>query len=499
MHHDIDDTTARDQAAEVLPVVVVGGGPAGLAAAITLAGYGVDCLLVERRVEPSPLPRATGVSLRTMERLRAWGIEGAARAGGDDVEFRMRVCHTLAEVASGYAIDVGYPTRDQSLTASPVAPGCIPQDHLEAVLRAHLRTLPAARLRLGAAVEDVRLHADRAEVVLRDAGEAGTRTVAARYVVGADGPHSLVRDRLGIGTRASAPDRHALAVIARAPLWSLAGDHRYGLYAIEHPAGAGTFLPAGPPDRWLYGFEWDPTTERLADYPAGRLVDRIRAAAGDPDLPVQVEHVSSFSFTAAIADRFRHGRAFLAGDAAHRVTPRGGTGLNTAFADGFDLGWKLAWVLQGWAPAALLDTYEAERRPVAEHNVARSIDPEGSRRPAVDEMHVDLGGRISHLWLDGTPGAAPVSTLDLVGPGLTLFTGPGVRAMGIGTGAAAPHPDAPVTTRTVDGRVARGLGIPPGGGLLVRPDGVPVSAWSRPAHRRRGRSRPVRTAAGASR
>ena len=90
---------------------------------------------------------------------------------------------------------------------------------------------------------------------------------------------------------------------------------------------------------------------------------------------------------------------FLVGDAAHRVTPRGGTGMNTAIADGYDLGWKLGWVLRGWAGRELLDSYEAERRPVAEHNVARSADPSGSRRRVDQELHADLGGRIPHVWL----------------------------------------------------------------------------------------------------
>jgi hypothetical protein len=87
------------------------------------------------------------------------------------------------------------------------------------------------------------------------------------------------------------------------------------------------------------------------------------------------------------------------------------------FHDGFDLGWKLAWVLRGWATSALLDTYEAERRPVAEHIAARSADPTGTRRTAEQEVHADLGGRIAHVWSDER------STLDLLGTGLTLFTG----------------------------------------------------------------------------
>ena len=142
--------------------------------------------------------------------------------------------------------------------------------------------------------------------------------------------------------------------------------------------------------------------------------------------------------------------------------------MNTAVRDGYDLGWKLAWTLRGWADVGILTSYEAERRPVAAHNVWRSADPNGSLREVTDELHVDLGGRIPHIWIGAGPGRR--STLDLLGPGLTRFTGPG----GGGDGGAAAFPRAPIVDRPLPALTARALGIGPRGALVVRPDGVPA-------------------------
>ncbi len=146
--------------------------------------------------------------------------------------------------------------------------------------------------------------------------------------------------------------------------------------------------------------------------------------------------------------------------------------MNTALQSGYDLGWKLAWVVQGWAAPELLDTYEAERRVVAENNITRSTDPNGSRRPVVNELSVDLGGRLAHAWLPSTSG--PISTLDLLGPGWTLFTGPSREAWD----AAASPAGAPLTVRALDAVTARALGVRGDGALLARPDGVPVALWA---------------------
>jgi 2-polyprenyl-6-methoxyphenol hydroxylase-like FAD-dependent oxidoreductase len=440
----------------MLPVLVIGAGPAGATAAVALARLGIECLVVERRTEVSPLPRATGVSTRSMEIMRAWGLEQRMREGAPDVEWVGWDSPTLAAAAGGSPWPVGYPTRAQAALISPTSPGCVAQADVERVLLEHLASLPAARLERGVEVTGLRHAPEGATAELSDG-----RVVHARYVVAADGVRGATRERLGIAMHGPGRlDRRTLAQF-RAPLWDVLGEHRY----IVYTTGEGFFAPAGRDDRWVYAID-------AGRHGESQLEELIRRDAGVPGLPIELERTGALTYTALLAERFRSGRVFLAGDAAHRVTPRGATGMNTAIQDGFDIGWKLAWVLRGWAGEELLDSYEAERRPVAEHNVARSADPRGSMRDPAEEVHVDVGGRIRHVWV-----SEGVSTLDLLGDGLTLFSGP--------WDVEPPRGGPPVTVRHVGTIAARALGVPHGGVLPVRPDGATgtVRAWARTSAR----------------
>ena len=454
------------------PVLIAGAGPSGLTAAITLARYGVPTLVVERRPQLSSLPRATVVSTRSMEIFRSFGLEPSIRDGAADVEWQMLSVRTLAEAAGGVAIAVGLPTRQQAAVISPTTPACVPQDHLEPLLLAHLRSL-GGDVRLGAEITDVEVGTEGVRVAVHDVATGAVETVAARHLIAADGARSTVRSALGIAMRGRDDLMGATSTLFRAPVWDVVGDHRYLLYDVNHPDGRSAVLPAGAGDRWVLGSlhevgQGPPLDDRSA-------AARIRTAIGAPDLEVEILRTGRFTFAAQLADRFRQGPVFLVGDAAHRVTPRGGTGMNTAIHDGYDLGWKLGWVLNGWAPDALLDCYESERRPVAEHNVARSADPMGTRRQADQELHADLGGRVPHLQVPTEAG--PRSTVDLLGPGLTAFTGPVAEPPAAGPGRA------PLAVRQVDAVAARALGLRGGASLVVRPDGAPAAAvdWARAA------------------
>ena len=272
------------------------------------------------------MPRATGVSLRTMELLRSWDLEHAARAGGNDAELLLLECETLAMASSGREHTAGFPSSAQSAVLSPTTPGCIPQDHLESVLREHLRSLPGAQLAVGFELTDIETSADGSRLTLRDIVSNQVGTIDARYVIAADGARSAMRGSLGIGMIGDEHLDERIVVQFRAPLWELVGEHRYVIYSITHPPAGASLLPAGRDDRWLYGVAWDPAREQLTDYTDDRVRAMIARATGVAGLSPRIERINAFSFAAQIAERLRLDDVFLVGDAAHRISPRGATG-----------------------------------------------------------------------------------------------------------------------------------------------------------------------------
>ncbi len=443
-------------------VVVVGAGPAGLVAGITLARYGAQVLMLEKRDRISTLSRALVISTRSMELLRAWGLEAEVRAGANDVEPCGWRTETLA-CGQGAVVPLGFPTVAEAAAISPTRPAWAPQDQLEPILHRHLRSLPTATDRFGHECTGLTQDGDTVRVTVCRRGSGTTDDIEARYVVAADGAHSVVRRGLGITMEGSDDLGDYHRVEFRAPLAPLTAGHRYGLNLITHPDASGVLAPRGLGDRWGFSRECPPGQTGLAELPEADLVRLITTAVGDPTVQPRIERVSRFTFAAQIATRYRDRRCFLVGDAAHRTTPRGGTGMNTAIHDAHNLGWKLGWVLNGWASPALLDTYETERRPVGLHNVGRSGDPGGAQRDPSDALPWDLNGRIAHRWI--RCGGRTTSTLDLIGDGITVLTTTTAGPPAVPSGITAP-----MTVHHLDDSDLRALGVP-ATGLLVRPDG----------------------------
>jgi putative polyketide hydroxylase len=470
-------------------VLVVGAGPAGLTAGIALARHGVDVLVVERHPGTSPFPKATGVSTRTMELLRSWGLEQRVRAGA----MRVRPVVTMSDTLVGpeqASMPFGYPSDEQALAVSPTTPACVPQDHLEPVLHDHLRER-GGHVRFDTELTELTLDAAGVTAELHHRTTGDRYQVRARYVIGADGPRSTVRSALGIDVDDMGTIGEFVSVTFRADLTRCLPRTPSAINAVGTGAEAGLFVPTSADDRWIYARQWYPESgDTLADWTPERTVAVLRAATGLPDLRPDILGVLPFVMGGHVATAFRAGRGFLVGDAAHRTTPVGGTGMNTAIHAAHNLGWKLAWVLRGWADPALLDSYEPERRPIGTENVLRSL--QRGPGPKGDGLSWDIGVRYPSAVLDPAAGhRAPhawvryrgsrTSTLDLFDGRLTLLTG---RRGGPWRRAATELATAgtPITVFGVgrdlqdeDGTFARCYPLGDNGAALIRPDGY--LAW----------------------
>lgn len=346
-------------------VLVVGGGLAGLAAAAFLAQHGTPVLLAERHPSTSTHPKARLVNVRSMELYRALGVEDAVRAAGEP-----HAGFVLADSLAGEHEAWIPPPPDEVSGGdlSPTQPYSCDQQRIEPILRARAVGL-GADVHFATTVTALEEHGDGVTAGL--SGPVGAATVRARYAIAADGAHSPLRSRLAIGRHGEPVEGTAVSVLFRADLEPALRGRRVDAL-LARVAGAFLFARGNAAERtWQLGTylrpEWDP--QRVDAY----VGDVVRAATGLPDLHPVIESVQTWTSGAYVADRFRHGRVFLVGDAAHVMPPYGGFGGNAGVQDAHNLAWKLAAVCRGDAPDALLDTYEAERAPIAELTVAQAL------------------------------------------------------------------------------------------------------------------------------
>ncbi|GGS79237.1 FAD-dependent oxidoreductase [Nonomuraea spiralis] len=484
-------------------VLVVGGGPVGLTARALLDRWGVRVLLVERHPEPSPFPRARLVNVRSMEIFRRLGLAAGITADAFAPEYgRIRFRDTVQDHDFATAAMAGI---DAPVPESPVTGVITSQDRLEPVLLAGA-TSPA---RFGIELTDL-AEADGGVVALLTGPRSGERTrLRARYVLAADGANSTVRRLLGIG--ATGPGRMGgfTTVVFDADLRRWCAHQPAGLYFTAH----GLFAPLYPEGGWAW-FVPTPRDAGPADWPA------LLARALGGGVQAEVVRIQHWEMNAFVAERFRHGRILLTGDAAHAMPIVGGLGMNAGIADVHNLCWKLAGVLRGWAGPSLLETYEAERRPVAHRTLAQAVantelmlDVQNRRREQLRAgraapAHVELpwseryfaqlglvlgvtyrsaavlgredpppeppgpdyvpsaepGRRMPHLWL-----TRDRSTLDTFGEWFTVLT---------------PDPAAwscqepwPLHVEPLPAEHADLCGLTSRGALLVRPDGHIAAHW----------------------
>ncbi|RCH66770.1 monooxygenase [Streptomyces sp. SDr-06] len=499
-------------------VVVVGGALTGLSAAVFLAHRGVRVTVLERHPDLLTHPRLRGITPRTVEVLRQFGLGPAIRKESLRSEghaFAMLRARTLADE---------YQPVQEAPTESVVDPrsygtstyAAIDQDRLEALLRSRAREL-GADIRYFTEVRSLTQDSDGVTATVRDRASGHEAAIRADYAIAADGSKSGIRASLGIETDGPGVLFHTISALVHADLSAAVRGRDIGIVYLQRPRPFSTMMPYDDSgSRWLFGTGYDPRSESVADFTGERVAAMVRDASGlegievslAPQIPGTGITVLGFPIGAHVARAYRSGRIFLAGDAARTQPPTGGFGGSTGIQDSHNLAWKLAAVLDGRAGPGLLDTYDAERRPYGtlamEQAFARFGDrmAGGAQVELLDYSAVTTGFRYASAAVPGNHESDPIpavdlraqpgtraphlatseggSTLDLYGETLVLLTG---RDGSAWAGAAkdlgtAMGVDIRCYVLGVDIDVAEGEkahGIDTHGAVLVRPDGF--VAW----------------------
>lgn len=347
----------------VTEVAIVGGGPVGLALAVELGQRGISCVLLERYLTPQPIPRGQNLTQRTMEHFQAWQSEAALRGARTvPVEYGQGGLTAYGTLLGQYHYD--WMKRELVRPYYNAENERLPQYATEAVLRARAAALPCVATHFGWRVETVTQDDAGVSVLAAARDGSGTMGISAQYVVGCDGSRSVVRAAGGITQTLADHDLVMVLLVFRSTelhelLLRYPGK---SFYSVLHPELRGYWRFFGRVDLGTTWFFHAPVPERTTKDNFD-FVGLLHAAAG-AEFAVEIEHIGFWDLRFAVADSYRAGRMFIAGDAAHSHPPYGGYGINTGFEDARNLGWKLAATLRGWGGEALLDSYSLERQPV---------------------------------------------------------------------------------------------------------------------------------------
>ncbi|KAB2891883.1 MAG: HlyD family efflux transporter periplasmic adaptor subunit [Burkholderiaceae bacterium] len=375
-----------------VPVLIVGAGPVGMLMAALLADQGIESLLLERRDDLHLAPQAHVINIRTQEILAGIGVTDEALASikthSDDARF-VTWRRNLAE-GDLARIDIGSPAYLAGMAAaSGKCTVNIPQHHLERLLFAQVARRVLCQARFGHAWLGAK-HGEHGVVSsVSDAATGEVYQVRSEWLIAADGAGSPVRRSLELPMVGETNLAHLITVNFEADIRHLVKDSPSILFWVLSAAAPGTFIVHDAARYSVFMTPYFPRHESPADFPMARCERLLRTALGDRHMPLRITSLSNWTMQAHIAASYSKQRTFLVGDAAHRFPPTGGLGLNTGAADAHNLAWKLASVIKGRAGRGLLDTYGAERKPVAETNCRVSVANHWKMREVTTALGLD--------------------------------------------------------------------------------------------------------------
>jgi 2-polyprenyl-6-methoxyphenol hydroxylase-like FAD-dependent oxidoreductase len=356
---------------EEIPVLIVGGGPVGLALAADLGSRGVSCLVIEQSEGPADHPRASALNARSMEFMRRYGVAEAVRAASAPEDFP----HTALYCTSLTGFEIARIERPHhggkgSTAASPERPQRCNQIWLDPILRDLAQGFASVRLRFRCRFDTL---SEEEGCVIANAHDLAADTpvrIAARYLIDCSGGHSPIRRAFDINMSGSPHVGHHLSIFVRAPdLWKHHDKGKAALITFVEPAGLWRNLVILD-GREFYRF--GVRGKQFYDAPQSVDADRLFEEVIGKPVPHEVISVRRWTARNVVADRYQMGRVFLAGDAAHLNHPSSGLGLNTGLGDAVDLAWKIEATLAGWGGPGLLASYEPERHPIGVRNVGHA-------------------------------------------------------------------------------------------------------------------------------